>query len=86
MAMVTMITGMTRITGLTGINGMTMTTRVTRMTRVTGVAWITGMPGITGMLNCQRFEPRSRLVGTKCRLNMIIQVIVVLNRTVVDND
>ena len=40
---------------------------------------MTRMPGITGMLNCQRFEPRSRLVGTKCRLSMIIQVIVVLN-------
>ena len=40
---------------------------------------MTRMPGITGMLNCQRFEPRSRLVGTKCKLSMIIQVIVVLN-------
>ena len=77
---------MTTITGLTGITGMTVMTRVTRMTRVTGVAWITRMPGITGMLNCQRFEPRSRLIGMKCRLNMTIQVIVLLNRTVVDND
>ena len=80
MAMMTMLSGMTRITGLTGITGMAVTTRVT------GVAWITRMPGITGMLNCQRFEPRSRLIGTKCRLNMTIQVIVLLNRTVVDND
>ena len=86
MAMVTMITGMTRITGLTGINGMTMTTRVTRMTRVTGVASITRMPCITGMFNCQRFEPRSRLISTKCGLSMIIRVIVLLNRTVVDNN
>ena len=65
---------------------MTVTTRVIRMTRVTEVAWIIGVPGITGMLNCQRFEPRSRLISTKCRLSMIIQVIVLLNRTVVDND
>ena len=80
MAMMTMITGMTRINGLTGITGVTMTTRVT------GVAWITRMHGITGMLNCQRFEPWSPLISTNCRLNMIIQVIVLLNRTVVDND
>ena len=58
--------------------------KVTRMTRLTGVAWITRMPGITGMLN--RFESRSRLIGTKCRLNMTIQVIVLLNRTVVDHN
>ena len=68
---------------MTGITGVTMTTR---MTRVTGVAWITRMPYITGMLNCQRFETWSRSISTKCRLNMIIQVIVLLNRTVVDND
>ena len=84
--MMTMITGMTRITGLTGITGKTVTTRVTRMTRVTEKAWIIGVLGITRMLNCQRFEPRSRLISAKCRLSMIIQVIVLLNRTVVDND
>ena len=48
------------------------------MTRVT---WITRMSGITDRdVNCPRCEPRSHL---KSRLSMIIQVIVVLNRTVV---
>ena len=44
------------------------------------VIWITRMPGITGMLNCPRCELRSHLISS---LSMIVQVIVVLNRTVV---
>ena len=55
---------------------------MTRMTRMTRVTWITRMSGITDRdvkLSKVR-EPRSHLIS---RLSMIIQVIVVLNRTVV---
>jgi len=54
--------------------------RVTRKPMMARVIWITRMPGITGMLNCPRCEPRSHLISS---LSMIVQVIVVLNRTVV---